>query len=107
VTVSQREKKQAVVTDASSRPWVGREDEPPVSQHSLSPEQQLELIDRVKSLEAELAQVSVTRPLTPTEQLSAELQLLELRRSLPWRVGRIVTIPVRLIQRAARRLRGR
>jgi hypothetical protein len=95
------------VTEASSRPWTGGEDAPSGSRHSLSPEQQLELIDRVKSLEAELAQVSATRSLTPTEQLSAEQQLLALRRSLPWRVGRVVTIPVRVFQRLGGRLRNR
>jgi hypothetical protein len=72
----------------------------------LSLEGQLELVNRVKSLEAELAQATLTRKLTPTEELSAEQQLLELRRSLQWRVGRLVTIPVRVLQRAIRRARG-
>ncbi|TXN28789.1 hypothetical protein [Lacisediminihabitans profunda] len=95
------------MTDVGSAPWAGREDEATAPTRSLSPEQQLELIDRVKGLEARLAQVAATRELTPTEQLSAEQQLLELRRSLPWRVGRVVTIPVRVLQRAGRRLRRR
>jgi hypothetical protein len=87
--------------------WTGPEDQTVVSGRSLSLESQLELVNRVKSLEAELAQVTLTRQLTPTEQLSAEQQLLALRQSLPWRVGRVVTIPVRVIQRAIRRPRGR
>ena len=72
----------------------------------LSPEQQLQLIDRVKSLEAQLAQAAGARVLSPTEQLDAESLVLELRASLPWRVGRIVTLPVRVLQRLfARSLR--
>lgn len=83
-------------------------DEPRRSaEHSLSPEQQLELIDRVKSLESELAQVIVTRAVTPTEQLDAELRVVELRTSLQWRVGRIVTIPVRVVERRILRRRSR
>ena len=77
------------------------------STHGLSLEQQLELVDRVKALEAQLAQVSRLRSLTPTEQLDAEQLVVELRSSLPWRVGRIITIPLRIIQRTARRTQGR
>jgi hypothetical protein len=91
---------------SSGSGWAGPEDRTIASDRLLSLEGQLELVNRVKSLEAELAQVTLTRKLTPTEQLSAEQQLLELRRSLPWRVGRVVTIPVRVIQRAIRRARG-
>jgi hypothetical protein len=96
--------------DPAHRPsvsgWTGPEDQTLVSGRLLSLEGQLELVNRVKSLEAELAEVTLARQLTPTEQLSAEQQLLELRRSLPWRVGRVVTIPVRVIQRAIWRARG-
>jgi hypothetical protein len=89
----------------STSGWTGPEDQTIVPGRALSLEHQLELVNRVKSLEAELAQATLTRQLTPTEQLSAEQQLLELRRSLPWRVGRLLTIPVRVIQRGARRAR--
>jgi hypothetical protein len=93
------------VSDASTGSWTGSEAEPAASGRLLPLERQLELVDRVKSLEAELAQVSAGRDLTPSETLSAEQQLLELRRSLPWRVGRVLTFPVRAVQRAARRIR--
>jgi hypothetical protein len=79
-----------------------------VNEHrALSLEQQLELVDRVKSLEAEVAQLRAVGPLTPTEQLDARQQLLKLRGSLPWRVGRVMTIPVRVIDRAVRQARNR
>lgn len=79
-----------------------------VNEHrALSLEEQLELVDRVKSLEAEVAQLRAVGPLTPTEQLDARQQLLTLRGSLPWRVGRVVTIPMRVIDRAVQRARSR
>lgn len=69
----------------------------------LALEHQLELVDRVTSLEAQLAQLTAGASLTPSEQLSAEQQLLALRESFPWRVGRIVTLPVRVVGRVFRR----
>lgn len=69
--------------------------------HAL--ENLLKLSDRIMSLEAELAQVSTGRVLTPTEQLDAEQQLIAMRASLPWRVGRVVTIPLRVVRRMLRR----
>lgn len=95
------------MTDANEESWTGPEAEidaePTGPDRMLSLERQLQLVDRVKSLEARLAQLSNTRPSTPSEQLSAEQQLLALRASLPWRVGRVVTIPVRVAQRLLKR----
>jgi hypothetical protein len=93
--------------DAGTGAWTGPEVEAAAPGRLLPLERQLELVDRVRRLEAELEQLSSTRHLTPSETLSAERQLVELRNSLPWRVGRIITIPVRVAQRAARRLRAR
>ena len=91
------------MTDSKDGPWTGPEAELDRSQRMLAREHQLELVDRVKSLEAQLAQLSAGAPLTPSDQLSAEQQLLALRESLPWKVGRIVTIPVRVLGRLLRR----
>ena len=91
------------MTDSEGAAWTGPEAELDARQRMLALEHQLELMDRVKSLEARLAQLSVGASLTPSEQLSAEQQLLALRESLPWRVGRVVTIPVRVIGRVLRR----
>lgn len=91
------------MAEADRGSWTGPEAELPSDGRGLSLEQQLTLIDRVKSLEARLAQVSGGRRLYPTAQLDAEQQLISMRASLPWRVGRIVTIPVRLVQRFGQR----
>lgn len=99
--------------NASSEPWIGPES---IGTEAIGPETEIEsvarlhslenllqLTDRIKSLEAELRQVSTTRALTPTEQLDAEQQLIAMRASPPWRVGRVVTIPLRIVQRMLRR----
>jgi hypothetical protein len=91
------------VTDSNGATWTGPEAELDGRQRMLALERQLELVDRVKSLEARLAQCTADASLVPSDQLSAEQQLLVLRESLPWRVGRVVTIPVRVIGRALRR----
>ena len=91
------------MTNPSSEPWVGPEDEFEGVDRMHSLENLLQLSDRIMSLESELAQVSAVRVLTPTEQLDAEQQLIAMRASLPWRVGRVVTIPVRIVQRMLRR----
>lgn len=91
------------VTDSRDGAWTGPEAELDARQRMLALEHQLELVDRVTSLEAQLAQLTAGASLTPSEQLSAEQQLLALRESLPWRVGRIVTLPVRVVGRVFRR----
>ena len=97
-----REEASAVI-NSSSEPWVGPEGEIESVDRLHSLESLLQLTDRIKSLEAELTQVSTTRALTPTEQLDAEQQLIAMRASPPWRVGRVVTIPLRIVQRMLRR----
>jgi hypothetical protein len=107
LSCQQDEGEASAVTDSQDAAWTGPEAELDAHQRMLTLESQLELVDRVRSLEAQIAQLSPDVTLTPSEQLSAEQQLLALRRSLPWKVGRIVTIPVRVIGRAVRRgLRG-
>lgn len=94
------------MTDADRGSWSGPEAELPGDDRGLSLEQQLALVDRVKSLEAQLAQLSGGRRLSPTAQLDAEQQLIAMRASLPWRVGRVVTIPLRILQRWRQRSRN-
>ena len=89
--------------NSSSEPWVGPEAEIESVDRLRSLENLLKLTDRIKSLEAELTQVSTTRALTPTEQLDAEQQLIAMRASPPWRVGRVVTMPLRIVRRMLRR----
>jgi len=91
------------VINSNSESWVGPEAEIESVDRLNSLENLLQLTDRIKSLEAELTQVSTTRVLRPTEQLDAEQQLIAMRTSPPWRVGRVVTIPLRIVQRMLRR----
>ncbi|MBC7591903.1 hypothetical protein [Lacisediminihabitans sp. H27-G8] len=91
------------MTESIDGAWAGPEARLEANDRMLTLERQLELVDRVKGLEAQLAQLSAGAVLTPSEQLSAEQQLLALRESLPWRVGRAVTIPVRVAGRVLHR----
>ena len=95
------------MTSPSSESWVGPEAELEGVDRVHALENLLQLSDRIMSLEAELAQVSTVRVLTPTEQLDAEQQLIAMRASLPWRVGRVVTIPLRDVRRMLRRTSNR
>lgn len=90
------------MTESQDGAWTGPEAALAAHERMLALEQQLRLVDRVRSLEAQLAQLSPGIPVAPSEQLNAEQQLLAFRASLPWRVGRLVTYPVRVAQRAVR-----
>lgn len=77
--------------------------ESPRSRASDDYERQLGLVDRVLGLEAQVAELSVDFDLTPSEKLRVEQQLDQMRRSLGWRVGRIVTAPMTVITRRFQR----
>jgi hypothetical protein len=66
-------------------------------------ERQLGLVDRVLGLEAQLAELSIDSALTPSEQLRVEQQLDQMRRSLGWRIGRIITAPITVARRRFQR----
>lgn len=78
--------------------WISSE-ESPRSHASDDYERELGLVDRVLGLEAQVAELSVDFDLTPSEKLRVEQQLDRMRRSLAWRVGRIVTAPVTIVLR--------
>jgi len=66
-------------------------------------ERQLGLVDRVLGLEAQVAELSIDFDLTPSEKLRVEQQLDQMRRSLGWRVGRVIAAPVTLARRRYQR----
>ena len=85
-----------------SENWQAAEADLPAVDHLLASEAQLALRDEVIGLRAELAQHSGESTLTPGQQLAVEQRLLEVQRSLAWRVGRKLTAPIRALQRIAR-----
>lgn len=101
MTTFDEEPPAASETDGSS--WVGPEAELLGADRLLALEKQLALVDRVRSLEAEIAQLRGSAALSPTATLDAEQQLLAMRSSMIWRVGRVVTFPLRAAQRVLRR----
>jgi hypothetical protein len=66
-------------------------------------ERQLALLDRVLGLEAELAELSLQRTLSPSAQLAAEQELARLRGSAELRIGHALTAPARVARRTIER----
>jgi len=66
-------------------------------------ERQLALVDRILGLEAEVAELSVARSLSPGQQLAAEQELARLRSSAELRLGHALTAPARIARRAIER----
>jgi len=67
---------------------------------------ELQLVDRVLGLEAENARLSTRHLLTPTAELAAEERLEQLSESAAWRLGWLLTSPLRIVRRAKRALLG-
>ncbi len=85
-------------------PWKGDEAEFPADANARRLEEQLVLRDRILGLEAELAELSAgARPSTPSEQLSVEQRLIEMRSSFAYRLGSAITNPRRVTRRLFRR----
>jgi hypothetical protein len=68
-------------------------------------ESRLELLDRVIGLEQQLNELQTANLLSPSETIAVEQRLASMESSAAWRVGRIVTLPLRAIRVVARRLR--
>jgi hypothetical protein len=90
------------VTDASEAAWTGDEAELAASARLAELEERLVLIDRIAGLESELAELTGLAVHTPTEQLTAEQQVVAMRSSIAWRVGRAVTSPQSVLRRLRR-----
>ncbi|WP_159604653.1 hypothetical protein [Agromyces humi] len=68
-------------------------------------ESRLELLDRVIGLEQQLNELQTANLLSPSETIAVEQRLASMHASAAWRVGRIVTLPLRAARVVARRLR--
>jgi len=79
--------------------WKAPEADPAAETRIATIERELALVDRVLGLEAQVAELAIQSSLTPSDQLRVEQQLAQLRRSATWRVGRIVTSPLRVARR--------
>lgn len=63
---------------------------------------ELELVDRIAGLEAELAQTRSASILSPSAEVAAEIELRRVTTSARWYAGRVLELPFR----ALRRFRG-
>lgn len=91
------------VNAPTSDSWSAPEVESRAAHDHVEAERQLALVDRIIGLEAELAELAIASSLTPSEQLGAERQLIRLRATTAWRIGRLATAPVRIAKRVVRR----
>lgn len=76
-----------------------------LDQHEAATESRLELLDRVIGLEQQLSELQSANLLSPSETVAVEQRLASMQSSAAWRVGRIVTLPLRAMRVVARRLR--
>lgn len=95
------------MSDAFEGTWSAPGKEIPLDERLVSAERQLALVDRILGLEAQLAQASTTATLTPSEQLSVEKQLEQIRSSNAFRVGRIAILPLAMARRMLSRVLNR
>lgn len=91
------------MNDEAQTAWTAPQADIAVSDRMLSLERQLHLVDRILGLEAQVAQLSSSTSLTPSEELGTELQLQRMRTSPAWRIGRVATSPMRIARRILRR----
>ncbi|TFC01211.1 hypothetical protein [Cryobacterium mannosilyticum] len=94
------------MTEPNQQSWSAPEAEVSGQERLISLERQLALIDRVIGLEAQVAELAIADSLTPSAELAAQRQLALMRQSSAWRMGRLVTAPIRVAQRIVRRGRS-
>lgn len=79
--------------------WSAGDAEIARSSEMADAEDRLVLIDRIAGLEAQIAELTAGAARQPSEQLSAEQQILALQSSLAWRLGSALTSPRRVLRR--------
>ncbi|MCU1415496.1 MAG: hypothetical protein JWN80_2836 [Microbacteriaceae bacterium] len=82
--------------------WHAEEAEEAGAPRALGLEDQLALLDRVRGLEARLAEYSAGGR-APSNVLSAEQEVVRMQSSLAWRLGNAITRPSRIVGRLRRR----
>lgn len=73
--------------------------------YEAATESRLELLDRVIGLEQQLNELQTSNLLSPSETIAVEQRLARMESSAAWRVGRIVTLPLRAVRVLGRHLR--
>lgn len=60
---------------------------------------ELELLDRIAGLEAQLSQVQATATVSPSTTLAAEVRLSQVTTSARWYAGGLIELPYRALRR--------
>ena len=69
-------------------------------------EQHLAFIDRIIGLEEQVRELQAAGRRSPSEQVAQEANIAGIKSSLTWRAGRVVTLPIRVLRFAKRRVLG-
>lgn len=95
------------MADKGGGSWAAPDVEIPVSKRLMSAERQLALVDRIIGLEAQLAELSASATLRPSEQLRVEQQLKQVQNSTSFRVGKMLVAPAGVAKYRLKRVLGR
>lgn len=92
------------MTDAPASRWPAAHPEANISAEQAALVEILELRDRVIGLEQQLNEVVASQSADPSARVLAERELAQLKASVAFRVGRLVTLPVRVARVIVRRV---
>ena len=78
----------------------------PSGPEALLAEERLAFTDRIIGLEQQVRELQAPSRLSPSETVAVEANLANMKASLTWRAGRVVTLPVRVLRYVKRRFLG-
>lgn len=94
------------MTAAPNATWSASRPDAHVSREAELAEERLAFTDRIIGLEQQVKELQAASLLSPSEAVAVEAKLAGMTSSLTWRAGRIVTLPLRVLRYAKRRVLG-
>lgn len=94
------------MTNAPSTRWPDSWPDARVSPEAELAEERLAFTDRIIGLEQQVKELQVASRLSPSETVAVEANLAGIKSSLTWRIGRVATLPIRVIRVLKRRVLG-
>ena len=94
------------MTAAPNATWSATRPDIRVSREAELAEERLAFTDRIIGLEQQVKELQAASLLSPSEAVAVEAKLAGMTSSLTWRAGRVITLPVRVLRYAKRRVLG-
>ena len=101
-----RREEEIHVTAAPNATWSATRPDARVSREAELAEERLAFTDRIIGLEQQVKELQAASLLSPSEAMAVEAKLAGMTSSLTWRAGRVITLPVRVLRYAKRRVLG-